>query len=87
MKKEDAMTKDQIPEFVQELVDVGCEITAVVGVGYVFGDADLPEERYGEIAPELSRIATKYGERGHLLKEITEYLISIGRCYPPPVRH
>jgi hypothetical protein len=42
---------------------------------------------YRKVQPELRRIVERYGERDHLLEEITEYLISIGRSYPRPARH
>lgn len=73
------MTEDQIPSFVRDIAATGCNITAIMGVGYVIGDADLPDERYEEVAPELKRISDLYGERDHLLEQITDYLISIGR--------
>jgi hypothetical protein len=76
------MTEDQIPDFVSDVVVTGCDITAVMSVGYVIGDADLTEEQYELAAPELRRISELYGERDHLLDEITNYLISIGRFFP-----
>ncbi len=77
------MTKDEIPEFVQEVADIGCDITAVLGSGgYLIGDADLPPEAYEVTAPKLIGICDRYGHRDHLVREIAEYLISIGRYYP-----
>jgi hypothetical protein len=62
----------------------GCNITAVLGVGYVIGDADLTREQYEVAVPEVIKISHRFGKRDHLLKEITDYLISIGRVFPPP---
>jgi hypothetical protein len=76
------MTSEQIPDFVRDVAATGCDITAVVGVGYVIGDADLSDERYENVAPHLEKICDFYGERDHLLVEITDYLISIGRFFP-----
>jgi len=77
------MTEDQIPAFVQEVADIGCDITAVLGSGgYLIGDAELPPEEYEAAAPKLLEICDRYGPRDHLVREIAEYLISIGRYYP-----
>lgn len=73
------MTKDQISYFVEDVAATGCDIKAIPGVGYVIGDTDLSDEEYERIAPELRKINERYGARDHLLKEISEYLISIGR--------
>lgn len=78
------MREDQIPDFVREVAATGCDICAVGDDSYVFGDADLPDDVFEAIEPELDRISEVYGERDHLLPEIVEYLHSIGRSYPPP---
>lgn len=80
------MREDQIAEFVEEIIATGCEITAV-GRGYVIGDSDLPLHAYIKIAPILQQIDRHYGMRDHLVHEITEYLISIGRLYEVPSIH
>ena len=81
------MTEDQIPEFVSEVIATGCDIVAIGHDGYVIADCDLPQEVYHTVEPELERIARKYFARDHLRYQIIEYLHSIGRSYPPPVRH
>jgi len=81
------MQSSEIPAFVAEIAATGCDITAVPGVGYVVGDADLPKAVYRKVQPELRRISAHYGERDHRLEEITANLISIGRSYPKPARH
>lgn len=81
MKK---MREDQIPDFVREIAATGCDIRAVYDDAYVIADADLPEDIYQEIEPELRRIDKAYGERDHLLLQIVQYLHSIGRSFPPP---
>lgn len=81
------MEPEDIPAFVEEVAATGCNITGIAGVGYIIGDADLPEDQLEEVMPKLSEITEAYGKRGHLLEEITEYLVSIGRSYPPPGVH
>ncbi|MDM9626285.1 hypothetical protein QTL95_10280 [Rhizobium sp. S152] len=76
------MSEEQIPDFVRDVAETGCDITAVLGVGYVIGDSDLPLEAYERIAPRLKEINEIYGGRDHLLHEIAEYLLSIGKYYP-----
>jgi hypothetical protein len=76
------MSEDQIPNFVQEVADTGCNITAVLGVGYIIGDSDLSGADYDDAAAHLKEITARYGERDHLLSEIAEHLVSIGRYYP-----
>ncbi|WP_244476151.1 hypothetical protein [Rhizobium sp. Leaf306] len=56
-------------------------------MGYIIGDADLPDGQLEEVMPKLTEITEAYGKRDHLLEEITEYLVSIGRSYPPPEMH
>jgi hypothetical protein len=81
------MEPEDIPAFVAEVAATGCNITAIAGVGYLIGDADLPHDQFEDVMPKLSAITEAYGKRGHLLEEITDYLVSIGRCYPPPDVH
>ena len=78
------MKPEDIPAFVEEVAATGCNITGIAGVGYVIGDADLPDDQFGEVMPKLAAITKAYGERDHLLEEITEYLVAIGRSYPRP---
>jgi len=80
MKK---MTEDQIPSFVQDVVDTGCDIVAVMGgTGFLFGDAGLSPEDYKAAEPRIMAIGEKYGRRDHLISEIAQYLVSIGRYSP-----
>ncbi len=77
------MTEDQIPDFVQEVADIGCDITAVLGSGgYLIGDAELSPEDYEIVSPKLKEICDRYGRRDHLVAKIAGYLISIGRYFP-----
>jgi len=78
------MKFEEIPAFVEEVAATGCNITGIEGVGYVIGDADLAADQLEEVMPKLAEIIDAYGKRDHLLAEITEYLVSIGRSYPPP---
>lgn len=77
------MKPEQIPQFVQDVVDLGCEICAVGDFGYVIGDADLPLDRLGAIQPDLRRLDQRYGGRRHLKRQIIAYLNSIGRYVDP----
>lgn len=83
------MKASEIPSFVEEIINAGCDICAIGSDGYVVGDADLSEEEYEIAAPELERIKEKYGDRDFLLAEIAVYLRSIGRYIDvgSPVTH
>lgn len=81
------MTEGEIPEFVREIVATGCDIRAVGDDAYVVADAELPDDVYEAIEPELERISKKYGRRDHLRLKITDYLISINRRYPSRFQH
>jgi hypothetical protein len=50
--------------------------------GYLIGYADLSPEAYEIAAPKLLEICNRYGGRAHLVREIEDYLIWIGRHYP-----
>jgi hypothetical protein len=73
------MRQDQIPQFVADVVALGCEICAVGHCYYVLGDGDLPLEQYDAVCDDLARLTVTYGCRSHLLVEINAYLRSIGR--------
>jgi len=74
------MTEDQIPSFVQDVADTGCDIVAIMGgAGFHFGDADLSPQDYEVAEPQIQAICDKYGQRDHLTSEIAAYLVSIGR--------
>lgn len=51
------MKAEQIPQFVEDVVALGCEICAIGDVGYVMGDADLPIERTEVIIGGLAAAA------------------------------
>jgi hypothetical protein len=53
------------------------------GARFLFGDADLSPEGYRAVEPQILAIGEKYGRRDHLISEIAEYLVSIGRYAPP----
>jgi hypothetical protein len=76
------MSEDQIPDFVQEVAATGCNITAVLGIGYVIGDSDLSDDDYEVASAQLKKISARYGERDHLLAKIAAHLVAIGRYYP-----
>ncbi|SEH31923.1 hypothetical protein [Rhizobium sp. NFR12] len=62
------MKPEEIPAFVEEVAATGCKITGIAGVGYVIGDADLPNDQLEEVMPKLSAITEYYGKRDTFLK-------------------
>lgn len=72
------MKEEDIPAFVEELVGLGCEVTAV-DRGYVVGDTDLEPAEYDRIERELKALLTRYGSRDHLTRQISSYLRANGR--------
>ncbi|WP_095083543.1 hypothetical protein [Mesorhizobium sophorae] len=73
------MKVEEIPAFVQDVIDAGCDICAIGHEGYVIGDADLSEAEYKVARPQLARIKRVYGDRDPLLPEIVAYLRALGR--------
>lgn len=45
------MTPEQVPDFIRDIVAIGCDPIAVPGVGWVIGDADLPALKCVTVAP------------------------------------
>jgi hypothetical protein len=74
------MRDEDIPAFVEAVIETGCNICAVGQLGYVLGDVDLPPHRQEEIAPRPREISETFGERDHLMPKIIAHLRSIGRC-------
>lgn len=83
------MRKEEIPVFVQEIIETGCHICAVGYDRYCIGDADLSVAEYIVASPELERIGRAYGEREHLVSEIAAHLRMLGRYIEvdPPTIH
>lgn len=75
------MTKEQIADFIHEVVAAGCDPVAVGDDCWLVGDADLPPDECLAIQPTLDEIGRRYGDRDHLHFEIIDYLHSIGRVY------
>lgn len=73
------MTKDQIPEFVEDIIETGCPICAIGHELYVLGEIDVPDEDFDRVVKEVHAISKRYGERDHLRYEIVKHLRSIGR--------
>ena len=69
------MIEDEIPEFVIDVIEAGCDINAVGHDSYVIGEI---EEQDAAIE-ELDRIGERYGDRDPIKQEIVNYLWSIGR--------
>lgn len=69
------MQASEIPAFVDEIIQAGCDICAVGHDGYVLGDI----EEMVDAESELERIDEAYGDRDFLKLEIVAYLRSLGR--------
>ena len=69
------MKESEIPAFVQEVIDAGCDICAIGHHGYVIGDVD----EQNAARDELARIEEKYGDRDFLKAAIIDHLWSLGR--------
>lgn len=67
------MTSKEIPDFVNELIAAGCDITAVGHGMYVIGEVT------GSAKEHVHRITERYGDRDPLRLEIIAYLWSVGR--------
>lgn len=73
------MGASEIPAFVDEVVEAGCDICAVRHDYYVLGDL----EEMDAAGDELHRIGEKFGDRDFLLLEIVAHLRSLGRYLDP----
>ena len=59
------MKVEEIPQFVQDVIDLGIEICAIGHRGYCLDDSDLPEELQYALQPKLHRVVSNYGYRAH----------------------
>jgi len=80
------MRKDEIADFVDEIIATGCPICAIGDDLYVLGEIDVAEEDMERVSSEVHEISMRYGERDHLRMEIAAYLRSIGRYFELDVR-
>jgi hypothetical protein len=69
------MQPEEIPAFVSDVIEAGCDICAIGHDGYVIGDI----EEMDAARDELKRIVIAYGDRDPLRLEIVAYLRSLGR--------
>lgn len=69
------MKASDIPAFVVDVIEAGCNICAIGDESYVIGDIDEQDAAIEEI----ERIGEKYGDRDLIRLEIVDYLWSIGR--------
>ena len=69
------MKPEEIPAFVSDVIEAGCDICAIGHDGYVVGDV----EEMDAARDELARINKAYGDRDFLRLEIVVYLRSLGR--------
>ncbi|RVH08701.1 hypothetical protein CN217_19370 [Sinorhizobium meliloti] len=77
------MKASEIPAFVDEILETGCDICAVGHDKYVIGDADLSPAAYEKMKHRLGKIEDAYGDRDFLKLEIVAYLRSVGRYVDP----
>lgn len=80
------MQSEDIPAFVYEVINTGCEMCAIGQEYYCVGDVDLPPSKRNAIEPVLREITERFGERDHLRRAINAYLRSIGRYVELPQR-
>ena len=73
------MKASDIPAFVDDVIEAGCDICAVGRDKYVIGHTDLPPGAYEKKRRMLDRIEEAYGDRDFLKVEIVAYLRAIGR--------
>lgn len=73
------MGSSEIPAFVEEVIEAGCDICAVGHDCYVLGDL----EEMDAASDELQRIGEKFGDRDFLILEIIAHLRSLGRYLDP----
>ncbi len=69
------MDPGEIPAFVDDVIEAGCDICAVGHDSYVISEI----EEQTATKEKLDRIVEKYGNRDALRWEIVAYLWSIGR--------
>ncbi|KSV77524.1 hypothetical protein [Sinorhizobium sp. Sb3] len=74
-RKQRLMRASEVHDFVDEMIEAGCDICAVGRYTYVAGDMQPSNASLEEVA----RISEKYGDCDALRQEITAYLWSIGR--------
>ncbi len=80
------MDASEIPAFMFDVLEVGCDICAVGHDSYVIGEID----EQTQASRTLDRILEKYGNRDPLRWQIVAYLWSIGRFVEltsEPTRH
>lgn len=73
------MRPDEIPAFVDAIIETGCDICAVGHESYVIGDVDLPPEQLELAQPRLQAISERFGDRDFLLFEIVAHIRLQGR--------
>ncbi|WP_245499135.1 hypothetical protein [Mesorhizobium sp. M1A.F.Ca.ET.072.01.1.1] len=71
--KKKIMNPSDVPDFVDAVIEAGCDICAIDDFGYVMVDIRPRRRR------EVDRVCEEFGERRHLKFAIIAYLRSIGR--------
>ncbi|UCM24055.1 MULTISPECIES: hypothetical protein [Ensifer] len=69
------MDASEIPAFVFDVIEAGCDICAVGHDSYVIGEID----EQIQASRTLDRVLEKYGNRDRVRWQIVAYLWSIGR--------
>lgn len=75
------MRKDQISDFVQEILATGAPIWAVGQDVYVICEAEVTPDRVDEVVEEIHCICERYGRREHLRRDIVAHLRGMGRFH------
>jgi hypothetical protein len=73
------MRKDQIPEFVEAILDTGCLVRVVGHKRYLFTRPDVPDGEFDHICRSVHKICNAYGDRDHLRPHIVAHLYRIAK--------
>jgi hypothetical protein len=73
------MRVSEIPAFIDDVVEAGCDICAVGDDKYVLGEFEEQEAA----ADKLRRLDERYGNRDFLKLEIVAHLRTLGRYLDP----
>lgn len=76
------MTKDEIPAFVDAMIEAGSNIQAIGDIGYVLAEPVVPTDK--EAYRRIELVSSAFGERDHLKGDIIAYLHEIGRVVEIP---
>lgn len=72
------MRAEEIPAYIGDMLDAGCDIVLIGGDICIFLDQMSAEEHKVSIA-KFEAIVKRYGQQSHLHSEIASHLAAIGR--------